>query len=162
HVTWCWLAHQDGVLYCTGRTAQLAATAKLVGASNLVCAFSVKTGEVLWKYESPETVLMQSAALDGQGGLYFCTLQSADDDRTSKGAILSLDAGTGKERWRKDASIMPRNYNDCTAAGVLDGKYFIWCAADEKGKAQTRSFDIKSGELIRDYPGVRGSCESGC
>lgn len=153
-----WIAVDNNVLYGLLSTPAMT-NANVFGAANLLCAFDVKSGELLWRKEHAVPVLSWTVALDCVGGLFFCDIAAEKGAKQGHGTAYGLDGRTGVERWHSDLGFMKTGYNDGLAAGCLDGKYFVWVCQDAKGVVGTKSFDVKTGQLVRDYPGVRSYAE---
>ena len=157
-----WVAVENGVLYAFGKSTNCVSLGGTYGVGNIFCARDVKSGDLLWKYECKLPVLLQSAALDGKGGLYFYGAQppeaadagkGKDKAKSLKGMAYALEAKTGNERWHTDLGLVSATYIHMGAAGCIDDKYFVWGCVDGKGGG-TKALDAKTGQIVKEYPGV--------
>jgi outer membrane protein assembly factor BamB len=158
-----WMAAENHVLYGLLSTPALS-NATAFGSANLFFAIDAQTGALLWKKACAPPALCWTAALDGHGGLFFTAIEMPPGAKPgkgvqAKGTACCLEAATGVERWHTDLGAMKSGYNDGLAAGCLDGKYFVWVCENAKGVQGTKSFDTKTGQLVRDYPGVHSWAE---
>jgi len=159
-VYWWWLAVENGKLFGLAQTPTTK-TNNINGTGDLLCAFDLKSGGLLWKMQPKAPVYGPSVALSG-GKLFFFTLSRPQGDgipkRQQEGGLSSvhaLDADTGKELWTGDLPRVewPRiQYQP--AAGVWDGRYFVWCTMDNQGARGTKAFDTQTGKLVKEYPQV--------
>ncbi|MGL5784342.1 MAG: PQQ-binding-like beta-propeller repeat protein [Alphaproteobacteria bacterium] len=111
-----------------------------VDAQTRLRAFSTKTREMLWEVDlSPENKAGEYALGGGVAygkGALFAT--------TAYGDLISLDAKTGKEHWKKPLG------SPCRAAPIFqDGQVYVMTVDN-----QLHVFQDKTGELLWSHAGI--------
>ncbi|MCX7805493.1 MAG: PQQ-binding-like beta-propeller repeat protein [Planctomycetota bacterium] len=156
---WWWIAMEDGRLYGLAQTpTEKNDNAHLTG--NLLCAFDATDGRVLWKYESKVPIYSPSLALSG-GKLCFFSLEidtGGQPGRKARSSVWCLDAGTGKPFWggRDLGGLVAWDHHGGAfpTSGCSGGRYFVWKVEKPGGEKSCLAFDMETGSLFREYPGV--------
>jgi quinohemoprotein ethanol dehydrogenase len=138
----------DGVLY-------------IVTGADDVFGISVKTGEIVWKYEanldqSISTVCCgwtsRGVAL-GEGQVYVGQLD---------GRLVALDQKTGSPNWSIQAESWHDGYTITAAPLYYDGMVVVGFAGGENGiRGRVKAYDAKDGHLLWTFYTIPGPGETG-
>jgi quinohemoprotein ethanol dehydrogenase len=133
----------------------------IVTGADDVFAISVKTGEILWKYQanldqSISTVCCgwtsRGVALGG-GALYVGQLD---------GRLVALDQKSGKPIWSIQAEQWQQGYTVTAAPLYYDGMVIAAFAGGEKAvRGHVRAYDAKDGHVIWTFYTIPGPGEIG-
>ena len=138
----------DGVVY-------------IVTGADDVFAISVKTGQVIWKYQArlDETISTvccgwTSRGLGlGEGRIYVGQLD---------GRLVALDEKSGKLAWSIQAERWQEGYTITAAPLYYDGLVIVGFAGGENGtRGRLKAYDAKEGTLIWTFYTIPGPGEIG-
>jgi quinohemoprotein ethanol dehydrogenase len=161
-----WQTHLDGsalAMKYSGEAQPLIYEGVLyiVTGADDVFAISVKTGEILWKYQANldqgiTTVCCgwtsRGVALGG-GNVYVGQLD---------GRLVALDQKSGKTTWSIQAEQWQQGYTITSAPLYYDGMVIAGFAGGENGtRGRVKAFDAKDGRLIWTFYTIPGPGEIG-
>jgi quinohemoprotein ethanol dehydrogenase len=161
-----WQTHLDGsalAMKYSGEAQPLIYEGVLfiVTGADDVFAISMKTGEILWKYEAKldqgiTTVCCgwtsRGVALGG-GSVYVGQLD---------GRLVALDQKSGKTTWSIQAEQWQQGYTITAAPLYYDGMVIAGFAGGENGtRGRMKAFDAKDGRLIWTFYTIPGPGEIG-
>ena len=161
-----WQTHLDGsalAMKYSGEAQPLIYEGVLyiVTGADDVFAISVKTGEILWKYQANldqgiTTVCCgwtsRGVALGG-GNVYVGQLD---------GRLVALDQKTGKPAWSIQAEQWQQGYTVTAAPLYYDGMVIAGFAGGENGtRGRVKAFDSNDGHLIWTFYTIPGPGEIG-
>jgi len=161
-----WQAHLDGsglAMKYSGEAQPVVFEGVLyiVTGADDVFAISVKTGEILWKYQanldqSISTVCCgwtsRGVAL-GAGAVYVGQLD---------GRLVALDQKSGKPIWSIQAEQWQQGYTITAAPLYYDGMVIAAFAGGEKAvRGHVRAYDAKDGHVIWTFYTIPGPGEIG-
>jgi quinohemoprotein ethanol dehydrogenase len=133
----------------------------IVTGADDVFAISVKSGEILWKYQANldqgiTTVCCgwtSRGVVIGNGNVYVGQLD---------GRLIALDQKSGKPVWSIQAEQWQQGYTITAAPLYYDGMVIAGFAGGENGtRGRVKAFDAKDGRLIWTFYTIPGPGEIG-
>jgi quinohemoprotein ethanol dehydrogenase len=133
----------------------------IVTGANDVFAISVKTGQILWKYQSKLDEKISTVCCGwtsrglalGEGKIYVGQLD---------GRLVALDEKTGKPAWSIQAERWQEGYTITAAPLYFDGRVIVGFAGGENGtRGRVKAYDAESGRLIWTFYTIPGPGEIG-
>src|SRR5438552_14152000 len=161
-----WRARLDG----SGASAKYSGEAQpivhegvvfIVTGADDVFAISVKTGQILWKYqpnldEKISTVCCgwtSRGLAVGEGKIYAGQLD---------GRLVALDEKSGKVAWSIQAERWQEGYTITAAPLFYDGRVIVGFAGGENGtRGRVKSYDAENGNLMWTFYTIPGPGEIG-
>jgi PQQ-dependent dehydrogenase (methanol/ethanol family) len=133
----------------------------IVTGADDVFALSVKTGEILWKYQanldqSISTICCgwtSRGVAVGDGKVYIGQLD---------GRLVALDQKSGKTIWSMQAERWQDGYTITAAPLYYDGMLIVGFAGGERAvRGRVKAFDVKDGHLLWTFYTIPGPGEIG-
>ena len=161
-----WRARLDG----SGENAKYSGEAQpivhegvvfIVTGADDVFAISVKTGQILWKYQANLDEKISTVCCGwtsrglglGEGKIYVGQLD---------GRLVALDEKSGKPVWSIQAERWQEGYTITAAPLYFDGRVIVGFAGGENGtRGRLKAYDAESGRLMWTFFTVPGPGEIG-
>ena len=133
----------------------------IVTGADDVFAISVKTGQILWKYQANLDEKISTVCCGwtsrglglGEGKIYVGQLD---------GRLVALDEKSGKPVWSIQAERWQEGYTITAAPLYFDGRVIVGFAGGENGtRGRLKAYDAESGRLMWTFFTVPGPGEIG-
>jgi quinohemoprotein ethanol dehydrogenase len=133
----------------------------IVTGADDVFAISVKTGQILWKYQANLDEKISTVCCGwtsrglglGEGKIYVGQLD---------GRLVALDEKSGKPAWSIQAERWQEGYTITAAPLYFDGRVIVGFAGGENGtRGRLKTYDAESGRLMWTFFTVPGPGEIG-
>jgi quinohemoprotein ethanol dehydrogenase len=133
----------------------------IVTGADDVFAISVKTGQILWKYQANLDEKISTVCCGwtsrglglGEGKIYVGQLD---------GRLVALDEKSGKPVWSIQAERWQEGYTITAAPLYFDGRVIVGFAGGENGtRGRLKAYDAESGRLVSTFFTIPGPGEIG-
>jgi quinohemoprotein ethanol dehydrogenase len=133
----------------------------IVTGADDVFAISVKTGQILWKYQANLDEKISTVCCGwtsrglglGEGKIYVGQLD---------GRLIALDEKSGKPVWSIQAERWQEGYTITAAPLYFDGRVIVGFAGGENGtRGRLKAYDAESGRLMWTFFTIPGQGEIG-
>jgi quinohemoprotein ethanol dehydrogenase len=133
----------------------------IVTGADDVFAISVKTGQILWKYQANLDEKISTVCCGwtsrglglGEGKIYVGQLD---------GRLVALDEKSGKPVWSIQAERWQEGYTITAAPLYFDGRVIVGFAGGENGtRGRLKAYDAESGRLMWTFFTIPGPGEIG-